>query len=178
VCYRDFIMLQLRFPDLHRVDHIDRAGAITRERLCKLAGTSCAAAAWAQCPVLLRVVDAGQEPWLQADDYGAVAIAVTPLFGDPSHKRDERSVACHTGRCLTLWRATCRGKNWAEVDPERPRRQLGTAARAFVDQLREVCRREGLSIGTLHPADELVVQPLLDDALQALRQARPHGATK
>jgi hypothetical protein len=176
--------LPMWFPDVRRVERIDRAGAITIERLCELAHTPCGATgASTERSVLLRVLDADQEPWLRAEreDYGAVELGVPALGGDPiAQARWALGCLAFSPLLDPVARATCRGKAWARIDPELPpaRPQLGLAARAFVDEIWEVCRRQGLAIGALDPADELVVQPLSDDALHALRHARPRGVSE
>lgn len=177
-------MLPLWFPDPQHVDHIDRAGAVTIERLCELAQTPCrASGAWTQRPVVLHVIEAGQEPWLRAErkDYGAVEIGVPPLSSD-AVEQARWALGCLAYSPLRdpVALASCRGQDWARISPDLPaaRAQLSAQARAFVEDLAQVYLQHGLAIGASDPKVDLVVEPLTEDALETLRHALPRGAMR
>jgi hypothetical protein len=176
-------MLPLWFPDLRGVDHIDRTDAITLERLCELAPTPCrASGAWTQRPVVLRVLD-GQEPWLRAEreDCGAVEIGVPQLDGNTVDQA-RWALGCMAYSPLRdlVALASCRGQPWARISPDAPpaRAQLPEQARAFVEDMAQLYLRHGLAIGTCDPDAQLVIEPLSDDALLALRRALPGAAAR
>lgn len=177
-------MLPLRFPDPLRVDRIDRTGAVTIERLCELAKAPCrASGAWTQRPVVLHVLEEGQEPWIRAEveDYGAVELGV-PSLGGSATDQARWALGCMAYSPLRdlVALASCSGQPWAPVSPELPaaRRLLPAQARAFVEELAQVYMRHGLALGTYDPNADLVVGPLTEDALDALRRALPAVATR
>jgi hypothetical protein len=177
-------MLPLWFPDPQHVDHIDRAGAVTIERLCELTQTPCrASGAWMQRPVVLQVIEAGQEPWLRAEREadGAVQIGVPPL-ADDAVEQARWALGCLAYSPLrdAVALASCRRQDWAPVSPDLPiaRHQLSAQARDFVDELAQVYLRHRLAIGASDPKADLVVEPLTEDALEAIRHALPRGSAR
>lgn len=93
--------------------------------------------------------------------------------------------ACWALGCMAYTRlrdlvalASCSGQEWSRISPEMPgaRAQLSTQARAFVDELAQVCIRHGLALGTYDANADLVVGPLTEDALDTLRGAFPGAA--
>lgn len=177
-------MLPLWFPDPQHVDHIDRAGAVTVERLCELAQTQCrASGAWTQRPVVLHVIEAGKEPWLRAEreDYGAVEVGVPSLAGN-AIEQARWALGCLAYSPLRdpVALASCRRQDWARVSLDLPiaRPQLSAQTRAFVEELAQVYLRHGLAIGASDPKADLVVEPLTEDALEALRHALPRRSAR
>jgi hypothetical protein len=175
-------LLPLWFPDPQYVDRVDRAGAVTIERLCELAHTPCrASGAWTQRPVVLHVLEGALAPWLRAEreDYGAVEIGVPPLDGS-AVEQARWALGCLAYSPLRdlVALASCKGQHWARISPDMPpaRPQLSAQVQAFVEELAQLYLRHGLAIGSSAPDGELWIDPLSDDAIHALRHALPRGA--
>lgn len=171
-------MLPFRFPGLQRVDHIDRAGGVTMQRLCEMADTPYrTGGALPRRLVVVHVVQGSQYPLLRAerDDYSGVEIGVPRGDGDPvDQARWALGCMAYSPLADLVALASWRGQDWARWGfIDRGRKPLSKPMRLFVDEVTQVYRRHGFAIGTVDRYDSLTIGPLTDEALNALRRATP-----
>lgn len=173
-------MLPLWFPDLHRVDHIGRAGAITVERLCEIAETPCVASGVGITrPVVLRAA-AGKAAWICAERDDGVAVEIgTPHFGSVvDEARWALGCMAYSELADPVASASCDSQAWASQSLLRTKPTLSAHIRSFLEELAQAYRRHGFALGTTNPYAELTVEPLTEGGLERLRQALPRRTAR